>query len=61
MAGHSRTKDGVASLAYAPAIPTPLAPRCPRIEVAGTSPAMTTESHCINQSGLKFIATPLMQ
>ena len=29
MAGHSRPKDGVASLAYVPAIPTPLAPSCP--------------------------------
>ena len=28
MAGHSRPKDGVASLAYVPAIPIPVAPQC---------------------------------
>jgi hypothetical protein len=40
MPGHSRSKNGVASLAYVPGIPTFETPR-PRIEMAGTSPAMT--------------------
>jgi hypothetical protein len=40
MAGHSRQEDGVASLAYVPAIPIIwLSARVS--EIAGTSPAMT--------------------
>jgi hypothetical protein len=41
MRGHSRPKDGVASLAYDPRIPIRLAPFCHMIEIAGSSPAMT--------------------
>src|ERR1700724_2396306 len=37
MPGHSRSKNGVASLAYAPGIPTFETPR-PRIEMARTNP-----------------------
>jgi hypothetical protein len=40
MAGHSRSKNGVASLAYVPAIPLRMA--CASLsEIAGTGPAMT--------------------
>jgi hypothetical protein len=40
MPGHSRSKNGVASLAYGPGIPTR---RATTIEMAGTSPAMTRQ------------------
>jgi hypothetical protein len=40
MAGHSRSKNGVASLAYVPAIPK--AGHCAHLsEMRGTSPRMT--------------------
>jgi uncharacterized protein YbjQ (UPF0145 family) len=44
MAGHSRPKDGVASLAYVPAISIGEAQRCQSIGIAGSSPAMTAEA-----------------
>jgi hypothetical protein len=40
MPGHSRSKNGVASLAYVPGIPMNAVRRF-RLEMAGTSPAMT--------------------
>ena len=49
MAGHSRPKDGVASLAYVPAISLRLV-RAHLIEIAGTSPAMTAASCGSEQS-----------
>ncbi len=42
MPGHSRRKDGVASLAYVPGIHAFLA--CRKAWMAGTSPAMTKAS-----------------
>jgi hypothetical protein len=43
MAGHSRPKDGVASLAYVPAIPIG-EDSAKTIEITGTSPVMTNVS-----------------
>jgi hypothetical protein len=42
IAGHGRSKNGVASLAYAPAIPIPLHRCVLQIEMPGTRPGMTT-------------------
>jgi len=65
MAGHSRPKDGVASLAYVPAIH---ALHEAKTWMPGTGPGMTlmgqrstVQTRSLLQSGLKFIATPLMQ
>jgi hypothetical protein len=41
IAGHSRSKNGVASLAYDPAISMTVARLCQMIEMTGTSPVMT--------------------
>jgi hypothetical protein len=41
MAGHSRSKNGVASLAYVPAIHVLFASISQNTWMAGTSPAMT--------------------
>ena len=65
MAGHSRLKDGVASLAYVPAIPMSVARRCPGNRDGRDKPGhdvdRTAAATMRHQSGLKFIATPLMQ
>jgi hypothetical protein len=42
MAGHSRSQNGVASLAYVPAIHVF---SCGKAWMRGTSPRMTNESH----------------
>jgi len=42
MTGQSRSKNGVASLAYVPIISIQLAGLATAIEIAGSSPAMTT-------------------
>jgi hypothetical protein len=44
MRGHSRSKNGVALLAYDPRIPISKA-RSKTFEIAGTSPAMTQGIH----------------
>jgi hypothetical protein len=46
MLGHSRSKNGVASLAYVPGMPFRHA-RSSLNEMAGTSPAMTTFLRCL--------------
>jgi len=42
MAGHSRSKNGVALLAYVPAIHVLLTSRCWKTWMPGTRPGMTT-------------------
>src|SRR5260370_34026044 len=51
MAGHSRSKNGVASLAYVPAIHVFGAARC-KTWMPGTRPGMTSPCLCVSILGL---------
>jgi 23S rRNA pseudouridine2605 synthase len=53
MAGHSRSKNGVASLAYVPAIHVFLAARCIRTWMPGTRPGMTNAETMSDKSNIK--------